>query len=232
MRNKSAATEKATGCRSRLAQIRTLPSFPRKRESICYVRKWIPAFAGMTIEFCHLLWESSAGCRLLREGDRHSWWHHTITERRSAIPHHFEINIPAAQCCILLAAALWLIPRAEGAVFKCIDSAGRVAYQDAPCPIGSAETSVSLPALPPQDKSVLSRPRVQVPPIPRAMYDAASSNKIPKTIDAKGPLETWDRFGKALNRGDKDGALRELTPSAREKYEPVFDALMRNGQTK
>lgn len=32
------------------------------------------------------------GCRLLREGGSHSWWHHTITERRSAIPRHAEIS--------------------------------------------------------------------------------------------------------------------------------------------
>ena len=32
------------------------------------------------------------GCQLLREGARHSWWHHTISGRRSAIPRHTEIN--------------------------------------------------------------------------------------------------------------------------------------------
>ena len=32
------------------------------------------------------------GCRLLREGGSHSWWHHTVTEKRSAIPRHTEIS--------------------------------------------------------------------------------------------------------------------------------------------
>jgi mRNA interferase HicA len=32
------------------------------------------------------------GCQLLREGARHSWWHHSITGKRSAIPRHSEIN--------------------------------------------------------------------------------------------------------------------------------------------
>jgi mRNA interferase HicA len=32
------------------------------------------------------------GCQLLREGARHSWWQHTISGRRSAIPRHTEIN--------------------------------------------------------------------------------------------------------------------------------------------
>ena len=31
-------------------------------------------------------------CQLLREGVRHSWWHHTITGKRSAVPRHTEIN--------------------------------------------------------------------------------------------------------------------------------------------
>ena len=39
-----------------------------------------------------LLHLTALGCELLREGARHSWWRHTITERRSAIPRHTEIN--------------------------------------------------------------------------------------------------------------------------------------------
>jgi mRNA interferase HicA len=35
---------------------------------------------------------TASGCQLLREGARHSWWHHTISGRRSAIPRHTEIN--------------------------------------------------------------------------------------------------------------------------------------------
>ncbi len=32
------------------------------------------------------------GCELLREGARHSWWHHPQLKTRSAIPRHNEIN--------------------------------------------------------------------------------------------------------------------------------------------
>jgi mRNA interferase HicA len=32
------------------------------------------------------------GCELLREGARHSWWHHPALNTRSAIPRHTEIN--------------------------------------------------------------------------------------------------------------------------------------------
>jgi mRNA interferase HicA len=32
------------------------------------------------------------GCRLLREGSRHSWWHNPTQNKRSAIPRHKEID--------------------------------------------------------------------------------------------------------------------------------------------
>jgi mRNA interferase HicA len=34
----------------------------------------------------------SQGYSLLREGGRHSWWHHPGQNRRSAVPRHSEIN--------------------------------------------------------------------------------------------------------------------------------------------
>ena len=34
----------------------------------------------------------SNGCTLLREGGKHSWWHHAAQNRRSAIPRHNEIE--------------------------------------------------------------------------------------------------------------------------------------------
>jgi len=47
-----------------------------------------------------------------------------------------------------------------------------------------------------------------------------------QNYDAKGPLEAWDRFGKAFNRGDKETAMKQRTPSAQQQYGPVLDALM------
>ena len=32
------------------------------------------------------------GCELLREGGKHSWWHHPELNKRSAIPRHVEID--------------------------------------------------------------------------------------------------------------------------------------------
>lgn len=34
----------------------------------------------------------SHGCELLREGGRHSWWHNSSLNTRSAVPRHTEIN--------------------------------------------------------------------------------------------------------------------------------------------
>jgi mRNA interferase HicA len=39
-----------------------------------------------------LRWLTGQGCRLLREGARHSWWVNPDTNRRSAIPRHNEID--------------------------------------------------------------------------------------------------------------------------------------------
>jgi mRNA interferase HicA len=32
------------------------------------------------------------GCRMLREGARHSWWHNPDQNKRSAVPRHTEIR--------------------------------------------------------------------------------------------------------------------------------------------
>ncbi|HBI23596.1 MAG TPA: addiction module toxin, HicA family [Nitrospiraceae bacterium] len=34
----------------------------------------------------------SHGCKLLREGSRHSWWGNPSLNKRSAIPRHSEVN--------------------------------------------------------------------------------------------------------------------------------------------
>jgi mRNA interferase HicA len=42
----------------------------------------------------------SQGCRLLREGGRHSWWHNPDQNRRSAVPRHREVHdILAKKIC-------------------------------------------------------------------------------------------------------------------------------------
>ncbi len=40
------------------------------------------------------------GCELLREGGRHSWWHNSLLNTRSAVPRHREIvDILARKIC-------------------------------------------------------------------------------------------------------------------------------------
>lgn len=42
----------------------------------------------------------SHDCELLREGSRHSWWHHAKLNRRSAVPRHSEVdNLLARKIC-------------------------------------------------------------------------------------------------------------------------------------
>ncbi|MCD6561897.1 MAG: type II toxin-antitoxin system HicA family toxin [Deltaproteobacteria bacterium] len=42
----------------------------------------------------------SNGCKLLKEGSRHSWWHNPEKNTLSAVPRHSEINdILAKKIC-------------------------------------------------------------------------------------------------------------------------------------
>ena len=49
--------------------------------------------------------------------------------------------------------------------------------------------------------------------------------------DFNGPIETWNRLGDALKRGDKLAALRELRKDAGEIFSPRFDALLSKTNT-
>jgi mRNA interferase HicA len=35
---------------------------------------------------------NAQGCKLLREGGRHSWWYNALQNKRSAVPRHNEIS--------------------------------------------------------------------------------------------------------------------------------------------
>ncbi len=32
------------------------------------------------------------GCKLVREGAKHSWWHNSLLNKRSAVPRHMELS--------------------------------------------------------------------------------------------------------------------------------------------
>lgn len=50
-------------------------------------------------------------------------------------------------------------------------------------------------------------------------------DRIPTEADFRGPREAWERLGVAIRRGDKDAALKELTPAAKQRLAPVFDTI-------
>ena len=52
------------------------------------------------------------------------------------------------------------------------------------------------------------------------MYESARRNKVDT-----GPLETWDKFTKSWNQGNKEGVMKELTPGMQEKFGPTYDKL-------
>ena len=134
--------------------------------------------------------------------------------------------------------------RANGEVFKCVDAVGKTSYQADPCPT-IAEDSVKVqppapqsapprqpsaaPALPSTAPRQSSAPPTASPSAtnPKTMTGVSRGPKdrIPTEADFRGPRETWERLGVAIRRGDKDAALKELTPAAKQRLAPVFDTI-------
>jgi len=121
-------------------------------------------------------------------------------------------------------------------VFKCVDAAGKTSYQADPCQT-PADTTLKVQAPAPSAPSAVVRqpeaPVSAAPPVtaPQTGSKAAvgvsraSKDRIPTEAEFRGPRETWERLGQAVRRGDKDAALKELTPSAKQRLAPVFDTI-------
>jgi hypothetical protein len=67
-----------------------------------------------------------------------------------------------------------------------------------------------------------------------AASDAAStsaaerrSDAAPSAAEFSGPREAWHRLGTALRKGDRAGAMNELTPSAQDRYAALLDDWIR-----
>ena len=122
---------------------------------------------------------------------------------------------------------------ADGEVFKCVDASGKTSYQGDPCQT-AAEAALKVQAPVPPEASAGARP---VPAAPAAASSATSPKigtglstrgpkaRIPTEADFRGPRETWERLGLAIRRGDKDAALKELTPSAQQRLASVFETI-------
>ena len=117
----------------------------------------------------------------------------------------------------LLASPCFMTP-ALGDVYKCVDETANVVYQSQPCNDGSQQSITPIKNPPPSSPEAGQRPYVN--PAPDGLYQNARRHNV-----TTGPLEAWDRFSKAWNRGDREGVMKELTPSMQERFGPVYDRL-------
>jgi len=121
---------------------------------------------------------------------------------------------------------------ADGAMFKCVDAGGKTSYQRDPCQT-VAETPLKVQAPAPPEASpgagptpaAAAAPSVTSPKTGTGLATRGSKGRIPTEADFRGPRETWERLGLAIRRGDKDAALKELTPSAQQRLASVFDTI-------
>jgi len=105
---------------------------------------------------------------------------------------------------------------AHGETFKCTDASGKTVSQTAPCQAAAEETLKFQAPAPAATSST--------PPAPAGVSHALRG-RVPTEADFRGPRETWDRLTQAVVRGDKDAALKELTPSAQQRLGAVFDTI-------
>jgi len=103
---------------------------------------------------------------------------------------------------------------AHAETFKCTDAYGKTVSQAAPCQ-ATAEETLKFQA--PAPAATSSTQPAGVSHAPR--------DRVPTEADFRGPRETWDRLTQAVARGDKDAALKELTPSAQQRLAAVFDTI-------
>jgi hypothetical protein len=123
-------------------------------------------------------------------------------------------------------------PPADGEMFKCVDAGGKTSYQGAPCQT-VAESPLKVQAPAPPEASPGARPTPAAAATPPATSPKIGTGvptrgpkaRIPTEADFRGPRETWERLGLAIRRGDKDAALKELTPSAQQRLASVFDTI-------
>jgi Domain of unknown function (DUF4124) len=105
---------------------------------------------------------------------------------------------------------------AHGETFKCTDASGKTISQVTPCGTAADET-IKFQAPAPATASTAPQTPVGVSHLPRG--------QVPTEADFRGPRETWDRLTLAVRRGDKQAALKELTPAAQQRLAELFDTI-------
>ena len=122
---------------------------------------------------------------------------------------------------------------ADGEVFKCVDASGKTSYQGDPCrTVAEVPSKVQAPAPPaastgvqPTPAAPAATPSATSPRTGTGLSARGPKDRIPTEADFRGPRETWERLGLAIRRGDRDAALKELTPSAQQRLASVFDTI-------
>jgi hypothetical protein len=122
---------------------------------------------------------------------------------------------------------------ADGGAFKSVDAGGKTSYQEDPClTVAEAPSKVQAPAsleasagARPAPAASAATPSATSPGTGTGLSSRGPKDRIPTEADFRGPRETWERLGLAIRRGDKDAALKELTPSAQQRLAPVFDTI-------
>lgn len=109
---------------------------------------------------------------------------------------------------------------AHATMVKCVAPNGKVSYQDGPCATSAAEAAVTVQVPPSAGPSSQA---ADISPVPSRPLNTQSRGRIPSHSDFQGPREAWQRLTQALNRGDRDAALKELTPSAQQRYSEMLE---------
>jgi hypothetical protein len=118
---------------------------------------------------------------------------------------------------LLMALALGAVP-VNAETFKCVDASGNAVSQATPCRSAADET-VKFQA-PGATATPAGSAAASAPDVPHPL-----KGRVPSEADFRGPRETWDRLTQAVRRGDKDAALKELTPAAQQRLAPMFESV-------
>ncbi len=77
------------------------------------------------------------------------------------------------------------------ALYKCTGADGKVAYQDAPCPLSASEQALKAKAPPPAPAPQKSAAAGK--PAPKPPHDATANAKPPKSVDVNVRTDRGDR---------------------------------------
>ncbi len=120
---------------------------------------------------------------------------------------------------------------ARSETFKCVDAAGKTSYQAVQCPV-VPDATLKVQAPGPVSAATSAGQAIATPTAATSTGSSGTvpsasqaRNRVPSEADFRGPRETWERLGAAIRRGDKDAALKELTPAAQRRLASTLDTI-------